>query len=390
MPNGKKSKYYYSSYTDHNGKQVKRSTKTSDKQDAKRIANKWQDEQQLIKSGVVDLQQKRVSDQSKRSLSAHIEEFEFALRSLKRSDQYITELITRIRKVCKACKFLTPIDISSDEISKYISFLKQEGKSARTMAKHISCMKYITKWMTEGGKLRRDPMSAMKQPNSESDRRLQRRVLLKEEFEFIKKNITKLKTRYRMEPEERLLLYETAIQTGFRLGELSKLTIGSFDQINFHHVLVLSGTHTKNNENANQYISKDLFVRLSALRRRDLAGNLLFHMPSKSNVSKMLAADLAELREQWIKQAKSEKEVRARKLNDFLSKINLRGEVLDFHALRHTCGAWLALAGEHPKVIQSVMRHSCITLTMNRYGHLFPLQEAEAVTKLWDNLNNPK
>ena len=48
--------------------------------------------------------------------------------------------------------------------------------------------------------------------------------------------------------------------------------------------------------------------------------------------------------------------------------------VLVFHSLRHTCGTWLALAGEAPKTIQEVMRHKDITLTMDTYGHLFPGQ----------------
>jgi integrase len=61
---------------------------------------------------------------------------------------------------------------------------------------------------------------------------------------------------------------------------------------------------------------------------------------------------------------------------------NHSGEVFDFHGLRHTCGAWLALTGAHPKVVQTVMRHSTITLTMDTYGHLFPGQEAEAIGRL--------
>jgi hypothetical protein len=54
--------------------------------------------------------------------------------------------------------------------------------------------------------------------------------------------------------------------------------------------------------------------------------------------------------------------------------------------LRHTCGAWLAMSGEHPKAVQEVMRHSTITLTMDTYGHLFPGQVAGAVARLPDVL----
>ena len=40
------------------------------------------------------------------------------------------------------------------------------------------------------------------------------------------------------------------------------------------------------------------------------------------------------------------------------------------------------MAGAHPKAVQSVMRHSTITLTMDTYGHLFPGQDAATVARL--------
>ncbi len=55
------------------------------------------------------------------------------------------------------------------------------------------------------------------------------------------------------------------------------------------------------------------------------------------------------------------------------------GNSLSGFGSRKPRGAWLALAGEHPKVVQTIMRHSQITLTMDTYGHLFPGQAAEAV-----------
>ena len=55
---------------------------------------------------------------------------------------------------------------------------------------------------------------------------------------------------------------------------------------------------------------------------------------------------------------------------------------LDFHALRHTCGDWLVLAGVHTKTIQSVMRHKDVKLILDTYGHLFKSMEREALTKM--------
>ncbi len=43
-----------------------------------------------------------------------------------------------------------------------------------------------------------------------------------------------------------------------------------------------------------------------------------------------------------------------------------------FHDLRHTSVALAIASGAHPKAIQTRMGHSSITVTLDRYGHLFP------------------
>ena len=58
--------------------------------------------------------------------------------------------------------------------------------------------------------------------------------------------------------------------------------------------------------------------------------------------------------------------------------------MLDFHALRHTTGSWLPTQNVHSKIVQRIMRHSTITLTMDRYTHLFRGDESAAVAKLPD------
>ena len=71
---------------------------------------------------------------------------------------------------------------------------------------------------------------------------------------------------------------------------------------------------------------------------------------------------------------------------EFLSVRDSNGSSLDFHAFRHTCGVWLALAGVHTKTIQSVMRHKDVKLTLDTYGHLFKSMEREALTKMEGSL----
>ncbi len=56
---------------------------------------------------------------------------------------------------------------------------------------------------------------------------------------------------------------------------------------------------------------------------------------------------------------------------------------LRFHDLRHTCAALSIASGAHPKLIASRLGHSTITITLDRYGHLFPSVE-EALAEALD------
>jgi len=104
----------------------------------------------------------------------------------------------------------------------------------------------------------------------------------------------------------------------------------------------------------------------------------------------MLREDLDAARKAWIDAAKDDVDVHMGRIaSDFLRPINDDFQRLDFHALRHTCGAWLALTGASVKSIQSIMRHSTITLTMDRYGHLLPDEAADTIARLPVMLSNP-
>jgi integrase len=63
-------------------------------------------------------------------------------------------------------------------------------------------------------------------------------------------------------------------------------------------------------------------------------------------------------------------------------QIDQRGRTLDVHALRHTFGTHLSLAGVSPRVAQAAMRHSSLDLTMNIYTDPTLLDVAGAVNAL--------
>ncbi len=70
-----------------------------------------------------------------------------------------------------------------------------------------------------------------------------------------------------------------------------------------------------------------------------------------------------------------------RKFYQLLEKANL--EHINFHAAtRHTFATRLLEANEHPKVVQEMMGHSDISLTLNTYSHVLPEIKQAAAAKL--------
>lgn len=54
-----------------------------------------------------------------------------------------------------------------------------------------------------------------------------------------------------------------------------------------------------------------------------------------------------------------------------------------FHDLRHSAATILLSMGVHPKVVQEILGHSLIAMTMDTYSHVMPSMHRD-VTKLWD------
>jgi integrase len=379
---GKRGGRYYISYFDHKGKRQSRSARTTDKATAERIAAKLEADAALRRDGVVDPELDAICEQSRRSVESHVKDYEAKMGAANRASQHITTTVAYIRAICKDRKFEKVADITSDGVHQYAGFLKDQGRSTRTVQAYLTAIKGFTKWLAAQHKLPRDPLTSVKKPNPKSDRRRERRMLLPEEWRWLRATLIEAPMREAMSAEERMLLYATAIQTGLRSSELRSLTRGRLFLDGDEPFITCKAGSTKNRQDARQYIQP----ALAELLREHIATKAphasVFGMPPRTDVAGMFRADMADARYAWLKAAKQDSEEYLRRVeSDFLGEKNHEGEFLDFHSLRHTCGAWLATAGAHPKAVQSVMRHSTIVLTMDTYGHLFPGQDAATVAR---------
>ena len=61
-----------------------------------------------------------------------------------------------------------------------------------------------------------------------------------------------------------------------------------------------------------------------------------------------------------------------------------------FHDLRHSAASLLLSLGIHPKVVQELLGHTQISITMDVYSHLLPGMQKDAMSKLDEALKRQK
>jgi Phage integrase family len=67
-------------------------------------------------------------------------------------------------------------------------------------------------------------------------------------------------------------------------------------------------------------------------------------------------------------------------LKGLLKKAGL--PAIRFHDLRHSAATLLLTEGVHPKVVQELLGHSNISMTMDVYSHVLPSMQQDAISRL--------
>ena len=378
----KRGKKWYVSFKNERGLWQTRVTDAHDKTSAEKIARQWETDAAMRRSGVINSVSEAAESQAKRTIESHLADFQAKMKAARRSEDHISRTLKFIREICKHSGFQILGDIRADGVAQYTVSLIDADKSPRTVESRLTAIKSFTKWLTEGGKLLRDPLAGIKKPSPRNDRRHEHRMLLPKKWPWLEYVLQDGPDRHSMTGKERCLLYETAIQTGLRSKELRNLTRGHLLLDADRPAIAVKARSTKNKTAAKQYIRADLADRLRSLIANKTTKVPVFNLPHETSIAKMLRADLADARKAWLKDVDDPDQRAQREQSDFLAPVNDAGELLDFHSLRHTCGAWLAISGTTLNIVQQVMRHSTITLTIDTYGHLLPGATADAIDQL--------
>jgi len=223
------------------------------------------------------------------------------------------------------------------------------GIGISTSNGYLTAMKGFARWLATTERTDRDRLVSLSRLNAKIDPRHERRALPAGDLRAILDATGRSAITFQgLAGRDRLMLYATAMVTGFRASELASLVPPSFDLAADTPSVTGEAADTKNRQEALQPLPPDVAEAL----RDYLAGRPADQpvWPGKwfEDAAEMLRVDLEAAGIPYRDDA---------------------DRVADFHALRHSYITLLERSGVSPKLAQELARHSDIRLTMNVYTH---------------------
>ncbi len=320
-------------------------------------------------------------------LSDHLEDFEAALLAKGNTESHARLTKARAKRLITGSGFVHWSDFSASKVERHLAELRtgttnRKSIGALTSNHHLGALKSFCRWMVMDRRAAESPVEHLKPLNARTDRRHERRALSVDEIRRLVSAASAGPEREGMSGPERALLYQLAIETGLRANELRSLSRGSFDLDGAEPSVMVKAGYSKRRRDDTLPLRPGLADALHKHFSGKLPDAPAFAMPRPNRLVFMLRADLEAARQAWIDEAVTAEQREQRQRSSFLAYRDEANRVVDFHALRHTTGSLLAASGVHPKTAQSLMRHSTIALTMDRYTHTLRGADRAAIATL--------
>lgn len=333
------------------GQWMRRSTGCTLRRAAAEVAARWLQEGERQAAGL----RTGTDAAAATPLAAHVRAFVAARRNAPEglTGNHVRQLARSLERVMERAGWRWLADVSEDGLHAAMAGLsaasrRRGGWSAASRNHCLVAWGAFCRWAVRDGRLAANPLANVRAVRVEGFRTFHRRALTRTEAERLLVATAAGPEAAGMAGPERAMLYRLALVTGFRRGELASLTPGSFRLDMSTPAVELQAKAAKSRTRAQQPLPPWIVPEL----RRWLAGR-----PRGGLLWPGLPACLSDV-------------VRADADAAGIPLVDQDGARLDFHALRHTFGTWLALAGVTPQAAQRLMRHQSIHLTMRVYTHL--------------------
>jgi integrase len=322
------------------------------------------------RAGLIDIKAEGFRDQNARPASAHLDDFEAALRARGGTAKHARLFTERARRVLAlargarlevidiprrstkeqrevtasaVAKILDEMrlsDLAPSKIQGALASLNAGGRSLQTCNHHRAAVRAFARWARDDGRMRDDPLYGVTGFNAKEDRRHDRRTLSLDELRKLIVVAENGRAYRKMSGPARALCYRLAVATGLRYAEIKSIDPTSLSLAGASPSVTVEAGYTKNGDRASLPLPSDVAADLSRFIAEMTSSGPVFPLPDKG--ADMLKLDLAAAGIAYKDQG---------------------GLVFDFHALRCQCATLADQAGVSPRVVQKLMRHSTLELT---------------------------
>lgn len=363
------SPFWHIVFEDALGVVRRRSTKSTDLRIARRVLDETLREVEQTKSGDFD----RFAAMRNKPIQELVADYKQTLEANQSAPRYVKGVIRQLRQFLSFAKVRALPDLHISDAERFVTSVRSK-RSAKTRDHYASALRGFTRWLERTGRWDCDPLRRLPVRTANRDKF---RVFKRQSFRFaeaerlveaawkrheIERTLPGMPSRpeYDDAVRDRQVLYWFVLTTGFRANECASLRWADLRLDDERPSARLDGQFTKNGDDA--VIPLQGFV-VDAFRE----------MRTRRDTSRMQRSEGATLDTDPVFHVNSKLARLVRKDAEFAGLIPEHGitaKRVDFHALRKSCARILIELKVHPKVIQQILRHSDIRLTMDLYGEL--------------------
>ena len=286
----------------------------------------------------------------KNRLEDHLVGFIDNLKAKRCDDKHVSGVENMIKRVCQQCKFNV---ISDLDANRFTAFINSLDVAVKTKRHYIATIKQFAGWLYDTGRLPKNYFKLIKLPKVlKSDEVHARRALTADEVARLIRAAKTGKPFRGISGVERALIYRLAVESGLRYNEIRTLKVSDFDFDNY--TVQIRDVNEKARRGAILPLRKSTVAEIKQFLRSKTPQSTAF-MLKKGYM--MIRTDLEAAGIAY----------------------EVDGLYADFHSLRHSTASLLIQTGANPKVIQSLMRHTDLNLTMSTYTHIYAGQQKETI-----------
>jgi integrase len=321
-------------YFDQHGRRRQKSSRTTDKRAAERIAQKVEADVALRREGVVDARQDRFAEENRKPLAQHVREYIQHCRSRGLAPMGIVDKERHLNWIMEETGASRLVDLRLETVERALASFRELGRSPRTVNTRRETLRAFGNWCRKTGRVETHPLEFLPKLDESRDRRRIRRPLTDQELERLLAVAAE---------RGRRGWYLTAVLAGLRRSELTKLTWSSVD--------LEAGLLTIRDGKAKREdvvpLHPELLAELKAGRPADAKPTDRVFPTAVTNLTRQHDFERAGI-----------------------ADVDDQGRVADLHGLRATLGTRLARAGIAPQIAQRIMRHADYRTTLKHYTML--------------------